>query len=444
MSSVLLFIFFGKFDSYKYIFKEGSILYYKMNTEQKKAFDSIVDGNNILLTGGAGVGKSYVLKHVISWAKANNIKIGVTASTGSAAILIRGTTVHSYLGIGIGNKSAEKLASEVKVKRKFIYKRLIGLDILIIDEISMLSDKIIELISDFLKIIRGDDRPFGGLQLVLCGDMFQLSPVDGGLFFKSKVWDSLVKDGVKVVELKESHRHKDDLQFIKMLNELRWGKCSKKIIDMLKQTEKNIFDKDIRPTLLFSKNLDVDKINKEKFDELVDKTGAKVEVFPLKVSGESAKMWAGSCKVPEVCEVAVGAQVVLTWNVNLDHGLCNGARGVVEEVSALGVHVRFTSGITEIIEYTEVENEETPGVWMKFMPLRLAYALTINKSQGMTLDCAIIVLDENGYTNSFGFGRAYTALSRVRNLKCVRVHNVSSKCFIASPDVVEFYKKYTV
>lgn len=416
-----------------------------MNTEQKNAYDAIVDGHNVLLTGGAGVGKSYVIRNVLSWARSNGIKIGCTASTGSAAILIKGTTIHSYLGIGIGNKSAEKLASEVRTKKKFIYNRLIVLDVLIIDEISMLSDKMLQLISEFLKVVRGDDRPFGGVQLVLCGDMFQLSPCDGDMFFKSDCWKMLVKEGLRVIELKESHRHKDDLEFIKMLNKLRLGKCTKNIVRILKETENNTFGKDIKPTLLFSRNVDVDRINKEKFEDLVGKTGERVQEFPLKVSGESAKGWAASCKVPEVCMVAKGAQVVLTWNVDLDKGLCNGARGVVEEINALGgVVVRFSTGVVETIEYVRVENEENNGVWISFMPLRLAYALTINKSQGMTLDCAVIVLDENGYTNSFGYGRAYTALSRVRNLASVKIHNVSSKSFITNPDVLEFYKSHMV
>lgn len=414
-----------------------------MNTEQKLAFDSIVNGDNVLLTGGAGVGKSYVLKKIIGWARKNNVKIGVTASTGSAAILIKGTTVHSYLGIGIGNKSPEKLAADLRIKRKFVYNRLIALDVLVIDEVSMLSDKLLTLISEFLKIVRGDPRPFGGLQLILCGDMFQLSPLDGTMFFKSEAWNALVKDGMKVIELSVSQRHKEDLEFSNMLKELRYGRCTKKMIKILKATESNTFAKGIKPTLLFSRNVDVDKINEEKFGELLAGEGVKAVEFPLVVSNDLSKGWASSCKVPEKCVVAKGAQVVLTWNVDLDKGLCNGARGVVEDVSTLGVHVRFANGETVIIDYVTVENEESSNISMRFMPLRLAYALTINKSQGMTLDCAVIVLDENGYTNSFGYGRAYTALSRVRNLECVKIHNVSEKSFLANPDVVEFYKKYT-
>lgn len=415
-----------------------------MNAEQKKAFDAVVNGEDVLLTGGAGVGKSFVLKKIIGWARNNNVKIGVTASTGSAAILIKGTTIHSYLGISIGNKSPEKLAADLRTKRKFVYNRLVALDILLIDEISMLSDKLLTLISDFLKIVRGDNRPFGGLQLVLCGDLFQLSPLDGTMFFKSDAWNALVGGGMKVIELCVSQRHKEDLEFSDMLKELRCGRCTKKMIKILKATEANVFAKGIKPTLLFSRNVDVDKINEEKFSELLAKDEVKAVEFPMTVSNEVARGWASSCKVPDKCIVAKGAQVVLTWNVDLDKGLCNGARGVVEDVSVLGVHVRFANGVVEIIEYVTVENEESSSIWMKFMPLRLAYALTINKSQGMTLDCAVIVLDENGYTNSFGYGRAYTALSRVRNLKCVKIHNVSNRSFLANPDVVEFYKKYTV
>jgi ATP-dependent DNA helicase PIF1 len=137
--------------------------------------------------------------------------------------------------------------------------------------------------------------------------------------------------------------------------------------------------------------------------------------------------------------MCVGAQVVLTWNLDLEAGLCNGARGVVEDVSLSGVMVKFVSGFKTLISYQKVDSEDDQRTWMSFMPLRLAYALTINKAQGMTIDRAVVVLDDDSSAD-FLYGRAYTALSRVRNLSCIKILNVSKECFLAHPDVVEFYK----
>lgn len=411
-----------------------------MNEKQKEALQKVVDGENVFLTGEAGVGKTHVLKHIIAWAKRKNKKIGITASTGSAAILIRGTTIHSFLGIGLGTSTPEKLASHVRTKKKNVFNRLLALQLLILDEISMVSDRLLDLISEFLSIIRDDPRPFGGLQVVFSGDCFQLPPCEGELFFKSKAWISL-ESNISFVNLIESYRHKEDLEFTHILRKLRWGNCDESIIKILKQTVDNIFPSDISPTLLYSKNIDVDTINDYEFKKLIQDKNSVPHTFPLSTSSDAAQLWAKTCKIPASCSLAPGAQVVLTWNYDLDRGLINGARGVVEEIDALGVVVKFINGTKALIDYVTIENEDNKNMWIKFMPLRLAYALTINKSQGMTLDCAIIVLDEKGYSGKFGYGRAYTALSRVRNLKCVQVHNVTKNAFICHPDVAKFYTK---
>lgn len=411
-----------------------------MNEEQNYAFSLVKNGNSLFLTGEAGVGKTYLLKQIISWAKKNKKNIGVTASTGTAAILLNGTTIHSFLGIGIGSKSPEKLADHVIKNKKFIYNRLQKLDILIIDEISMISDKLLDLISEFLSIIRNDSRRFGGLQFVLSGDCFQLPPYEDELFFKSKIW-SIIDNDIEYINLTQSYRHKDDLDFINILRKLRWGKCDKETVNILNATKNNIFDESIKPTLLYSRNIDVDTINKKEFDKLIESNNLEATSFPLITSSESATNWAKICKIPETCILAPGAQVVLTWNYDLERGLTNGARGVIESINELGIVVKFMNGKLALINYFKVENEDNKNIWIKFMPLRLAYALTINKSQGMTLDCAIIVLDKEGYNGKFGYGRAYTALSRVRNLKCIQIHNASERAFTCHPDVAEFYIK---
>ena len=405
-----------------------------MNTEQTTAYDVFCDRQNLFLTGLAGTGKSYTLKHILNYCKLAKLKVGVTATTGSAAFLIGGTTIHSFLGIGLGNKSARELAWFVKYKKPYIYNRLKKLDVLLIDEISMMDSDLFDLISDFLKIVRESPKPFGGLQLVLCGDLFQLPPVKNGYFFKSHVFEDLE---LRTIELKESQRHKEDLEFIKMLTELRWGRASHDVIESLKKTVENSFEGDISPTMLYSRNIDVDEVNKQAYEDLIGK-GARSFNYKTRYADAKAQAWAQSCKIPEFIDLCEGAQVVLTWNLKVEDGLVNGARGVVKTVGMTSVTVEFMTCI-EKIEFQEISQEDDKNIWVKFMPLRLAYALTINKSQGMTLDCAVVVLDE--FSNrDFMYGRAYTALSRVRNLRSIQIHNVHPNSFVAHPEVLEFYK----
>lgn len=407
-----------------------------MNSEQQRAFDLIKQGNNILLLGQGGSGKSFCIKEVSKWSKQSNINIGITATTGSASILVGGSTVHSFLGIGIGNKTARELANIIMFKRKYIYNRILKLELLVIDEISMLDSKLFDLISELLQILRNNKKPFGSIQIILSGDLFQLPPCKNHFFFKSTQYPTM---DIDIVELKENQRQKDDLEFAKILSEIRLGNISKETLKKLRATKKNTeFTNGIEPTIMYSKNVDVDSLNQDKYDALI-KTGARSFNYPMSYSSESGKIWAQSCKIPEICQMCVGAQVVLTWNIDIEMGLCNGARGVVTEVGINYVMVKFMTGNIVKINYTKIENEDNKNIWISFIPLRLAYAITINKSQGMTLDCAIIVFDEY-ISKEFAYGRAYTALSRVRNLKNIQLHNVSEEVFVAHPDVIEFYK----
>jgi len=292
-----------------------------------------------------------------------------------------------------------------------------------------------DLISIFLGIIRGNNKPFGGIQFVICGDLYQLPPIQNKHCFKSTIWPLL---NITTIELTESQRHKEDLEFVKILSELKKGICSNETLDILKATKDNVFPSDITPTILYTKNIDVDTLNKEKYDELILK-GSRSFEYKLKLSSESAKGWSQSCKIPDSVHICEGAQVVLTWNIDLEAGLCNGSRGIVIDVGLNGVIVKFMSGLTTLITYNKVENDDNKNTWISFIPLRLAYAITVNKSQGMTLDCAIIYFDKNvSENNSFIYGRAYTALSRVRNINCIKLINVTAELFKAHPDVIEF------
>jgi ATP-dependent DNA helicase PIF1 len=406
-----------------------------MNAEQVAAFDKVKLRKNVLLTGAGGTGKSFVLKHVIKWCREQAIEHAVTASTGCAAYLISGRTIHSYLGIGLADKPASDIASYVLSRKPFIANKLRKLDLLIVDEISMINDQLLEKIDEYLRIIRKCNDPFGGIQLVLCGDFAQLPPTNGRFCFKSPIWK---KSQIEIVVLQEMMRQTDDLRFQKILSDLRWGICTKETLAILEGLKNTEFDTNngIVPTILYSKNINVDDINEKQYTKLVD-DGAKQEAYPTKYS-PLGKMWATSIKVPEKVMVCAGAQVVLTWNLSQDEGLINGSRGVVVSVSKLGPVVRFVNGMERLIEYVSIHQEDDKNLQISFMPIRLAYALTIHKSQGMTLDAVVLDLGKS----IFEYGQAYTALSRTRRLENIKITDVRASSFKTHADVHNFYKKH--
>jgi len=401
-----------------------------MNAEQKSAFDKVRAGGNVFITGPGGCGKSYTLDHIVQWARGEGYDIAVTASTGCAAYLICGRTLHSYLGIGLATKSPLELANYIIRKRPQIAQKLRRLHILVIDEISMISDALFDKISEFLSIIRRSSVPFGGLQLVLCGDFAQLPNIEGGYCFKSAEWK---RSNIHIATLCQMMRQNGDEKFQSILSELRWGKCSSETYQTLKALKNTEFKYGIVPTILFSMNVDVDTINIRKFKELVDK-GAESRRFSTSASA-SAKAWASSIKIVESVELCVDAQVVLTWNLSQDEGLINGSRGVVTRFTKQGPVVKFLDGIERVIELTAVHQEDDESCWVAFMPLRLAFAITIHKSQGMTLDAVVLDLGDSIFEN----GQAYVAISRARSLASIRIVSVKKSSFKTHKDVLSFY-----
>jgi len=407
-----------------------------MNAKQQSAFEAIIKGENILLTGSAGTGKSFVMTQVIKWARDNDKKIGVTASTGLSAYLIRGRTIHSYLGIGLGKKSPEIMAQFVMKKNKPLFKRLIALDMLLIDEISMIDAELFEKISVFLSIIRNNPLPFGGVQLLLSGDFAQLPPISRKYCFDAPCF----KDAkIQTILLEELVRQEDDMVFKSVLEELRWGTCSKHTLKILKALYNTEFANDIIPTRLYSHNVDVDKINDDEFSKLVEQ-GAETCSYTTTYSSQPfAKSWADGIKIPEIVHLCVGAQVYVTWNLQGmgQPNLANGTRGMILSISKKQVVMQLVNGETVYIEPYTLTSEEDDKINVTFMPLKLAYALSIHKSQGMTLDAVEIDLGEK----IFEYGQAYTALSRARTLASVRLISVKASSFKTHPKVQEFYGK---
>lgn len=384
----------------------------------------------MLLTGQAGTGKSFTLCEMTKWARLGGKALGITAMTGSAAVLIGGRTLHSFLGIGLGKKSAKELASWILRKAPHIARRVRALDVLIIEEVSMLEADLLDKISELLCILRGVSESMGGLQVLLLGDFTQLPPINGNYCFKSAVWPQLA---IQVVELTQIMRQKDDDDFKQILEEVRWGNCSKTTLTRLRKLRSTKFSGGILPTVLFARNVDVDSINDKKYKELVD-NGAQVASFGTQYSNDQARTWAASCKIPDALSLCIGAQIVITWNISTEEGLVNGTRGVITNFSEKGIFVALKDGRTVLIEYTTVTSEESKNVWITFMPVKLAWAITIHKSQGMTLDAVVLALGD-----VFEYGQAYTALSRVRNLASIRILSVDTDSFKTHPDVITFY-----
>jgi len=403
-----------------------------MNEGQQQVFEKVKNGLNVCITGGAGTGKSYLIGEIFS-ALHSTKHMAVTAMTGSAALLIRGTTLHRRLSLRLAKGTASEIASNISKYRKYTaYYDILELDLLIIDECSMLNDILFDKVSNVLQILRRNSKPFGGIQVVLVGDLYQLPPVEGRYCFQSDLWP---KCHFEICELTQNMRQKDDEPFMEMLKRLRLGRCSREDLAVLRALKETQFPEGIEPTKLYCRNVDVDRIN----SDALQKVGGQLFTFPTKYTGslEASVQYAKSCNVPEQVTVCIGAQVMITYNFNPELGLVNGTRGVVTALDQKAVKIRLLDGREEMVPYIKIEQEDDPDVGIDFMPLKLAWAVTIHKSQGMTLDAIEIDIGSNIFT----VGQAYTALSRARNLKSVRVMDVAARSFCTSHDVIEFFGK---
>ena len=419
----------------------------ELSVEQRKVLQWVFnESRSIFLTGPAGTGKTVTLNAIVSEAKLRRVKHGVTALTGSAAFLLGGKTLHSFLGIGLGKKDAKMMAAKTMRNAKRLEK-LRDLEMLVIDEISMWDKELFEKISTYLQIIRRCQLPFGGVQLILCGDMCQLQSVQGEYCFLSKEWDRL---GAQPMLLTKIFRQKD-AEFMDMLSELRYGRCSRQVLERLRACKHTTFPKGIIPTRMYSLNIDVDRINKEEFAALNEGNSEgcalkyvtkynKTSSFASTWTQHEVKRWADASGIPEHLELCPGTQVVITWNIG-EIGVVNGTRGVVEKVAQDRVSVRTlnrtldgATGIVDVQPIT-VHMEDDPTASVTFMPLKHAWAISIHKSQGMTLDCVEIDLG----SSIFAYGQAYTALSRARNIESVRITDVKTTSFRTHPAVLGLY-----
>ncbi|KAL6435605.1 hypothetical protein ACFW04_005507 [Cataglyphis niger] len=406
----------------------------ELTEEQIKVLNAVLGGRNVFFTGSAGTGKSFLLKKIIS-ALPPDVTMA-TASTGVAACHIGGITLHQFAGIGLGTGTKERcfqLASRpsvISIWRKTKH--------LVIDEISMVDGEFFDKIEAVARHIRRTEKPFGGIQLILCGDFFQLPPVckinNGAKFcFQSEAWQRCIHFNF---ELQTVHRQKDEA-FVKVLNSIRIGRVTDDIENTLKETAKqHIESNGVLATRLCSHVKEADEINEFQLNELKGET----KIYTALDSDNSmTNMLDQQLPVPGKLVLKVGAQVMLLKNININSGLVNGARGVVINFKNDIPIIQLRSGAQyeAKMEKWTIKTTSAALVHRKQIPLKLAWAFSIHKSQGLTLDCVEMCL-----SRVFDAGQSYVALSRAQSLQSLRVLDFNSQQVWANTTVLEFYKKF--
>jgi ATP-dependent DNA helicase PIF1 len=421
-----------------------------MNAEQATFIDLAKKGHNIFLTGQGGTGKSYVLRHFMNEVKKKNVAL--TAMTGCAALLLeRATTLHSWASVGLAKDPVSKLISSIRKSSRSM-KRWLLTDILIVDEVSMMPTDFFEKLDAIGKKIRNSSKPFGGIQLIFVGDFYQLPPVNGEFIFESALWAEI---GFKTVELKDVIRQKDPV-FHKILAEARLGQLSQESVEILSLRKGLPWKKlEIKPTLLFPQRSVVADINSQNLAKLVSQEH-RYRVSTIYSQGcqdpnnmgvkYAIEKMNRDASYEEELTLKVGAQVMLLINITkkadsdiLEHDLVNGSRGLVTgflDDSIKTPLVKFQNFSKSIpIGVHAWSLDDCEGVSQQQIPLKLAYAITIHKAQGATLDSALIDVG----SNTFEYGQAYVALSRVKDLESLYLWDLNSSSFKANPKVRKFY-----
>lgn len=446
----------------------------ELSPEQHEAMIDYAAGKNIFLTGPGGSGKTELIKRMVSLSQTQGKKVQVCALTGCAAVLLncKAKTLHSWAGIGLASASNTDIIHKV-MTNKYKKNNWLGVDILIIDEVSMLSLKLFELL-DLLgrKIKMKPDVPFGGLQLVCSGDFYQLPPVGNtpetsAFCFESANWLTTFH---KTIQLKKIFRQ-TDANYTKILNQVRVGKLYKSSLDCLMQQVNKPLPPTFHPTILLPRRKDADAINSSEMTKLTGegKTYKRVRASETDLAAQAPNNKWNKTKVQENATqsdmeytflvnnimadeeivLKIGAQVMCIANIDSAlgeqltsiHGeasktIVNGSQGIVIDFLRDLPVVQFNNGTKRVIGYHIWASETMPNsVGVKQIPLIHAWAITIHKAQGVTLEMAQI----NAGSNIFECGQTYVALSRVKSLEGLYLTALNPQKIRVNNKVQEYY-----
>lgn len=406
---------------------------------QKEALEILKTGESIFLTGPAGSGKTYLLNEYVGFLKENKIGAAITASTGIAAAHIGGRTIHSWCGMGIHERLSDSQTAGLRENERVAY-RVLSASVLIIDEISMLNASRLELVNNICQVIRQDLRPFGGLQVILGGDFFQLPPVvrkkteDGRLAIEADIWGKM---NLKICYLEDQYRQ-EDKNFLNVLAAIRNNAVDETVVNLLKARLNQPINAPIKPTKLYTHNKNVDA---ENFFEL-NKLEGEARGYRMSEQGVPRlvkNLKENYCLAPEVLSLKIDAVVIFVRN-NFGKGYVNGTFGeVVEFDEDSGYPIVETISGKRIIASPEtwaIEEGYRTIASVSQVPLRLAWAITVHKSQGMSLDCA-----EMDLSNTFEFGMGYVALSRVRTLNGIKLLGINDLALRVNEQAVSLDKE---
>lgn len=440
--------------------------------EQINAFTAYSQGANTFITGPGGTGKTEFIKYIQKDASRKGVKIQVCALTGCAAVLLecKAKTLHSWAGIGIGNGTIEQLIAKI-MKNNYAKENWKNTNILVVDEVSMMSQRLFELLDAIGKTVRKNSRPFGGIQLIFSGDFYQLPPVGDQydsettqFCFESPLWSqAFLKENH--IQLTRIFRQSDPV-YQTILNQIREGRLAYSSNELLRSNVgRQITDEnEVRPTKLFPTRNKVEQVNAKEMNQLnTDEIEYNMKCHTdLKMTpNEMVKRrhftrdqiqkellyLKANLRCDEIVRLKVGAQVMCIVNIDLENGqtLCNGSQGVITRLSEEGLPiVKFTSTVGSTFEtvmgYHMWPSENIPGIGVSQLPLILAWALTIHKSQGATLDIAEI----DAGSGIFACGQTYVALSRVKSLEGLYLTSFDASKIKVSRKVQEFYSSISI